>query len=89
MWSTDWKASIEVGEKWEVKINPEKIWTKRKSPNNLPKFHKLEILIGEGRSTTKPLIIFISGWNFRIFIYFSIKKKLYYFIFEIFNSLFI
>ena len=41
------------------------IWALRQTPNNDPKFHQDEILIGAGRSTKELLIILIKGWVLR------------------------
>ena len=41
------------------------IWAPKHKPNNEPKFHQAEILIGAGRSIKASLIILIRGWVLR------------------------
>lgn len=41
--------------------NPVRIWIIRQSPSSDPKFHQIEILDGEGKSTKALLAILITG----------------------------
>lgn len=49
-----------------AKKRPVAIWTIKHSPSNDPKFHRVEILVGAGRSTKAPLAILNNGCDFRI-----------------------
>lgn len=40
-------------------------WVTKQRPSKDPKFHRLEILAGVGRSTKEPLIIFKTGCVFK------------------------
>lgn len=42
-----------------AKSSPVNNWVTKQIPNNDPKFHKVEILLGVGKSTNELLIIFI------------------------------
>ena len=40
-------------------------WITSTRPSKLPKFHQIEKLTGEGRSTSTPLTILIKGFSWR------------------------
>lgn len=48
-------------EKCIAKNSPVTIWITKQSPRRDPKFQRVEILEGVGRSTKAPLIILIRG----------------------------
>lgn len=49
-----------------AKNNPVAICMIKHNPNKDPKFHKVEIFAGAGKSTTAPFAILNKGWDFRI-----------------------
>jgi len=65
IWTVESKARLMDGEKCMVSKRPEIIWSVRHSPIKDPKFHKYEMLDGEGRSISDELIILLSGLDFR------------------------
>lgn len=50
-----------------AKSSPVRICVARQIPRRDPKFHQAEMFDGAGRSIRELLIIFIRGWDFRMF----------------------
>lgn len=60
------KDKSTLPQKWKDKNKPVTICTIKNKPNNDPKFQKYLRLLGDGKSTKEPLIIFKILSSFRI-----------------------
>ena len=57
-----------------MRNKPVMIWIIRHRPRIEPRFHHIEIFLGEGRSIKDEFIILRSGWDFRRGLNIKVKR---------------